>query len=211
MSTQVTVDTSEFDENVQKLLKELGDFAQDALKKAASAFAHYAARYTPPDIGQDKIKKERYFRPIFNLRELIDSGKAIELDKFQYSKGKRWKVIDDRNHKILAYTSSQAEAKKLAKIETRGLMKTMWGKNFDKADMNVPVALQRLLSKSPQLRPLPYNNVKMDMKAGVAEVEIENKATNIEKVSKLAEAHGYRSAEKTLKTIQTKLDERKEL
>lgn len=211
MSVKADIDTSEYDENVAKLLKELGAFAQDALKKAASAFAHFAARYTPPDIGQDKIKKERYYRPIFNLKELIDSGKAIPLDRIQYSKGKRWKVIDDRNHKILAYTSSQADAKKIAKIETRGLMKTMWGKNFDKADMPVPVALQRLLAKSPQLRPLPYNDVKMDVKDGIAEVEIENKATNIENVSKLAEAHGYRAAEKTLKTIQTKLDERRQL
>lgn len=211
MSTSVTVDTSEYDANMEAYLKELGDFAQDALKKAASAFAHFAARYTPPDIGQDKIKKERYYRPIYNLRELIDSGKAIPLDRIQYSKGKRWKVMDDRNHKILAYTSSQSEAKRIAKIETRGLMKTMWGKNMDRADMKVPVAIQRLVAKSPQLRPLPYNNVKMEMKDGIAEVEIENKATNIEKVSKMAEAHGYRSAEKTLKTIQTKLNERRQL
>ena len=184
MSVKADIDTSEYDENVAKLLKELGAFAQDALKKAASAFAHFAARYTPPDIGQDKIKRDRYYRPIFNLKELIDSGKAIPLDR---------------------------NAKKIAKIETRGLMKTMWGKNFDKADMPVPVALQRLLAKSPQLRPLPYNDVKMDVKDGIAEVEIENKATNIENVSKLAEAHGYRAAEKTLKTIQTKLDERRQL
>lgn len=75
----------------------------------------------------------------------------------------------------------------------------------------MPVALQRLISKSPQLKPLPYNEVKLDVKPGVAEVEIENKATNIERVSKLAEAHGYRAAEKTLSTIKTKLEERKEL
>ena len=211
MSSKVTIDTSEFDKNAQTLLAQLAEFTKDALRKAASAFAHFAARYTPPEIGQDKIKKERYLRPIYNLKELIDTGRAIPLDRYQYAKGKRWKVFDDKHNKILAYTASQAEAKKLAKIETRGLLKVMWGKDLPDIGGNVPVALQRLISKSPQLRPLPYNRVELKEEDGELSVEIENKASGIERVSNMAEANGYRAAEKTLRVMQQYMDRNREI
>lgn len=198
----VKIDTTEYDKNAQELLAQLGEFATDALRRAASAFAHSAAKYTPPDISQDKIKKERYYRPIFNLKELIDSGKAIQLDIWQYKKGKRWKVIDDKQHKVLAYTSSQSEAKKIAKIETRGLLKVMWGKEMPDIGGNVPAALQRLIGKSPQLRPLPYNRVTLESENGETSVEIENKGTGIERAAPMAESHGYASAMNTLSHIQ---------
>lgn len=211
MSSKVEIDTSEFDKNSAGLLEQLGEFTKSTLRRAASAFAHFAARFTPPDVREDKIKKERYFRPIYNLKELIDSGKAITLDKYQYKKGKRWKVFDDKHNKILAYTTSQSEAKKLAKIETRGLMKVMWGKSLPDIGGNVPAAIQRLLSKSPALRQLPYSESALEEKDGEVSVEIENKATGIERVSAMAEANGYRAAEKTLKVMQQFMDREREI
>lgn len=212
-----TYDISELKNGIKKVLSSVDEEAKTSMTRTAEVFASAAARWTPPfnagkktfsTRGSETIPKEKYFRPIINLISLVKgeiSGlSANEIDRGQLRQGRRWKVLNTRNKSMrnapaYAYCTTQAQAKRLARIETRGLAKVMWAKNINRIDgANVPRFIQKLISKSPMLEEINYNEASLRQNDTETTVEIENKATNIERYAAYAEKAALDIAKKEL-------------
>lgn len=75
------------------------------------------------------------------------------------------------------------------------LLKVMWGKNIQSIGVTMPNALKRLLNRSPKLRTLNYNKVYMQKNDDdVFSLNIENRATGIQRVGLNAKRNGTNSA-----------------
>lgn len=199
-------DLKDFEKKANQVISDVQSETEPILKKSTIVFANAAAKKTPPDIGSYRIKKERYFRPVISLKKLLagEYGKytASEIDRGQFSRGMRYKVINDRKRNenaAYAYTKTLADAKALSRIKTRGLSKTMWGKSLTQIGVDVPLGIQRLISQSPRLSELPYSRTSYGKEPNVQYVEITNQAKNIERFGKMAERAGEKAVARELK------------
>lgn len=111
-------------------------FARMMLRK----FAETAARYSPPNIGKASIEEKYYYRPIYKLEDLAKglcrttTGKRLYATKEDYAalrKGMKFKIMNTKYRvkrgTVYAYAKGINEAKRLSRIENRGLTKYSWG------------------------------------------------------------------------------------
>ena len=119
---------------------DFGHYTQYFARMMLRKFAEVAARYSPPNIGKANIENKYYYRPIYNMIEMskgkvfTPKGKVLYPTKEDYEairKGMRFKVMNTkyrvRRGTVFAYTKGINEAKRLARIENRGLTKYSWG------------------------------------------------------------------------------------
>ena len=204
-------DMSTFEENVKKLIDDIQSETVELIKNAAVVFANAAAKWTPPRKNGSPsmtIEKEKYLRPYYVLSVLIQGGYegvgASEIDKAQFKNGMKFKILNTKHNRqknapAYAYCKTKGELNRLRKIKNRGLAKAMWGKSLDSIGMNVPIGIQRLLNKSPNLESLPYSHTELEKEEDSVAVTIENRAENIEKYAKPAEAYGYKKVQQELR------------
>lgn len=160
------------------------------------------ARFTPPSIGKNSIQKRFYTRPILYLPQLvrgkIDGHRANAADYVQLRSGMLYKIVYTKRgvkrHQAFAYSKSINQAKKLAKIQNRGMARVMWGKTLGDINVNTPNTILRLMRKSPNMTSLSLSKTYIQTKNDLANIEItiENKSQNISNYGKDALRQGYK-------------------
>ena len=215
-SVKFNYDMSEFEANAKKVIEDIQHETKNMLIKASTDFADGAAKATPPSIGKASIEKKYWSRPILVLGLLIrnkyPNHKPTKEDYDQYRKKMKYKVLYTKSGikkgTAFAYTKTKAQAKKAAKIETRGLSRVMWGKNLSSIGATVPNSILRILAKSTKLNNLNFNTVKMISQQDEQGVEITNSVTAIERYAKKAELAGYRKVSNALMKEMKKIAEK---
>ncbi len=215
---KVSWDTKEFEENLEELKKNFYKNFDSLLVELAQYFVAGAVKATPPSIGKTTIEKRFWTRPILSLALLVRNRypkyKATKEDYRQYHKKYKYKVLYTRRdlpkNVAYAYTKTKGDARKAAKIETRGLSRVMWGKNLGDIGAKVPNSILKILAKSPKLNSLNFNTVKMIKKDTSRAVEITNSVKDIEDYAKKAEFAGYRVVSRTLQRKLKELSEKKQ-
>ena len=215
-SVKFNYDMSEFEANAKKVIEDIQHETKNMLIKASTDFADGAAKATPPSIGKASIEKKYWSRPILVLGLLIrnkyPNHKPTKEDYDQYRKKMKYKVLYTKSGikkgTAFAYTKTKAQAKKAAKIETRGLSRVMWGKNLSSIGATVPNSILRILAKSTKLNNLNFNTVKMISQQDEQGIEITNSVTAIERYAKKAELAGYRKVSNALMKEMKKIAEK---
>lgn len=205
-SVRFDYDMSEFEANAKKVIADIQSETKDILIRVSTDFADGAAKATPPSIGKASIEKKYWTRPILVLGLLIRNKypnyKPVKEDYDQYRKKMKYKVLYTKSGikkgTAFAYTKTKAQAKKAAKIETRGLSRVMWGKNLTSIGATVPNSILKILSKSTRLNSLNFNTVKLASANDEQSVEVTNSVTAIERYAKKAELAGYRKVSNSL-------------
>lgn len=202
----------------------------------AIRFAEAAARFTPPNIGKATIDEKYYSRPIYSLTDLAKGlvrtprGRRVHATKEDYEalrNGFKYKVVNTKyrlprelKNKAVAYTKGINEAKRIAKIERRGLSKYSWGGmlNNVKQNLNAQIAtgekrpevftvsklpniFQRLARKSPAITKYMWGTYQWHFYPSNKEVKrisftIENRLAEIQSYGSLAIRQGLNAARK---------------
>ena len=199
-------DVSDFAKKAEQVRQIMLAETAESLKYIANVFANQAAKFTPPNIGKQTIEKRFYTRPYLILSRLVKKYYPKHFptpeDYKQWRAGMVYKVLYTKKGKprgtAFAYCKTKQELKKLTRIVNRGLSKVMWGKNLGDIGANVPVALQRLMKKSPNLKNLPYNKVRLEQNDAITAVDIENEAETSGGWGDFSKERGYISARKAL-------------
>lgn len=205
-SIRFDYDMSDFEKNVKMVQNDIKVESKDILIRVSTDFADGAAKATPPSIGKASIEKKYWTRPILSLALLVRNKypkhKAVPEDYVQFRKKMKYKVLYTKSGvkkgTAFAYTKTKAQARKAAKIETRGLSRVMWGKNLPSIGAKVPNSILKILAKSTKLNSLDFNTVKLSSSSDEQSVEITNKVTAIERYAKKAELAGYRKVSNSL-------------
>ena len=215
-SVKFEYDMTEFEKNATKVISDIQTETKDILIRVSTDFADGAAKSTPPSIGKATIEKKFWTRPILSLGLLIrnkyQNYKPTKEDYVQYRLKMKYKVLNTKRGvkkgTAFAYTKTKAQAKKAAKIETRGLSRVMWGKNLSTIGGKVPNSILKILAKSTKLSSLNLNEVKLVSDNDGQGVEVTNSVKAIETYAKKAELAGYRKVTNSLmremKTIANK-------
>lgn len=117
-----------------------GQYMQYFARMMLRKFAEVAARYSPPNMGKANIDAKYYMRPIYKLDDLAkglvrnERGKRLYATKEDYAalrNGMKFKIMNTKHGvkrgTVYAYTKGINEAKRLARIQNRGLTKYSWG------------------------------------------------------------------------------------
>lgn len=201
-------------------------------------FSVAAAKFTPPNMGKAYIDAKYYNRPIYSLTDLArglvrtSRGRRVYATKEDFTAlraGYRFKVVNTRyratrqqRREAYAYTKGINEAKRLARIQHRGLSKYSWGSminnieediqnQFDEGVTpqqlsvfrvnNLPPIFQRLLRKSPAIKKFNWGTYDWDFLPSPKNIErisfrITNRLAQIETYGKIAIDQGIRAASK---------------
>lgn len=186
-------------------------------------FAVEASKYTPPGnktkkLGSAYIAKEYYYRPYYNMidmsKGLVKSskGRPIYPTKEDYAairNGYKFKVINTKHGvkrgTVFAYTKGINEAKRLARIQNRGLSKYSWGSIIAHFSLTrtedgdgfyqseLPPAFKRLAKQSPNITKYTWGEVTSDatnIKSGRLSFTITNNLTDIQRYGQIAIRRG---------------------
>lgn len=117
-----------------------GFYTEYVARMMLRKFAEVAAKYSPPNIGKATIDEKYYYRPIYKLEDLAkglcrtERGKRLYATKEDYAalrNGMKFKVMNTkhgvRRGTVYAYAKGINEAKRLSRIQNRGLTKYSWG------------------------------------------------------------------------------------
>lgn len=201
---KMTVDDSDFQKNVKRLQEELPEQFKKILIDSSPQFVKAAQKYTPPSLGRASIQKKFYTRPIIFLLNLVRFGRVGRFqctpkDIQMFRKGYKYKVINTRNggtKKAIGYTKTQGQAKKMAKIQTRGLMRAMWGKTLNKIGAKIPNSIASLLRKGKRLSSINLSDTKLKKKDTITQVQITNKAAESQRFVSIAISRGLKAVQR---------------
>lgn len=212
---------------------------------ACMRFAQTAAKYTPPNIGKAYIDQKYYSRPIYSLTDLAKGlvrtsrGRRVYATKEDFEalrNGFKFKVVntkyratrEEKRHAV-AYTKGINEAKRIAKIERRGLSKYSWGANLNATAEDVqgqldkgigikdvevyraqklPPIFNRLARKSPAITKFVWGNYSKHIEVSESNVKkinitIVNRLAEIQRYGELAIRQGLIAANRYIKQIYT--------
>lgn len=187
-------------------------------------FAQTAAKYTPPNMGKAYIDQKYYSRPIYKLDDLAKGlvrtarGRRVYATKEDFAAlraGYKFKVVNtkyritrEQKRKAIAYTKGINEAKRLAKIERRGLSKYSWGANINNTMQDIqnqtssgiplnqvhiftanklPPIFQRLARKSPAITKYTWGSYRKEVITNEQDV----KGMRFTIVNRMAEIQAY--------------------
>lgn len=155
-------------------MKKLQRFFDDVIKNNpkklvqwSEAFVKNAAKNSPPQIGKASISREFYTRPILNLIKLArgeyNAYRFTQQDSIALKNKMIFKIINTKKgvkkNTAFGYAKTQAQAKKLAKIQTRGNLRYQWGKNLNDIGGKIPTSILALQRKAKALKDLDYNKI----------------------------------------------------
>lgn len=126
--------------NIFKQSMNFGMYTEYVARMMIRKFAEVAARFSPPNIGKANIDAKYYMRPIYKLEDLAkglvrtERGKRLYATKEDFAalrRGMKFKVMNTKHGvkrgTVYAYAKGINEAKRLARIQNRGLTKYSWG------------------------------------------------------------------------------------
>lgn len=199
-------------------------------------FAVEASKYTPPGsktkkLGTAYISKELYYRPYYNMidmsKGLINDSKGRPLyptkdDYAAIRNGFKFKVINTKHGvkrgTVYAYTKGINEAKRLARIQNRGLSKYSWGSilaNFSQIktetgngfyQSELPPVFRRLAKESPNITKYTWGAVSIDstnIRSGRMTFVITNNLTDIQRYGQIAIRRGSQALLKQWNKMQS--------
>lgn len=198
------VDFSDFRNKSKIYKRRLHKNSVDILRECAVAFSKKASLYCPPNMGQKRIEKKHYTRPIFYLIDQVKKHNRTE-DKQQLKKGMMFKVEIKKNGRFIKaiFAKTIRAIKKYTRIRNRGLFRSMFGANLGSIGKQIPSNIKSLLSKSKNLLNLAnLNQIKQTAKNNeYAKIKIDNNAYNNESFADIAVKHGDKQAEKKMKKL----------
>lgn len=203
-------------DTIKKAQKIAYQNAPDSLKKGAVNYSLTAAKVMPPPKNGNKglkIEEKLYWRPIYNIINLLKKPQRIEkiFDSFRFGKhmkeklrqavkdGKYYVLVgykDKGKHQFIQYGAKRAQLKqKWGRIKYRGLYKWLWGANFSDIGQKTPIAFRRLQNASPALEK-ERDLSSMELKKTNTSVFIQSQyyATGIDYFARLAERKALRSS-----------------
>lgn len=192
-------DDKEVHKNMDELNEQIKKQSFLILKNSSKAFVNAAVKSTPPfnNKGRKKSVKQMYNRSFVPLIRLIAKKysrlRPTKEDYEKYHQGYRFKVFGKKNS-TYGYAKTKRELKQLLRIETRMLLKTMWGKNIQSLGVSMPSSIRTLLNRSPKLKSMNYNDMRMQKSQNADTLSITNKATGIERVFQMAKRNGENAA-----------------
>lgn len=173
-------------------------FARMMLRK----FAEVAGRFSPPNIGKAIIDNKYYYRPIYKLDDLAkglcrtEKGRRLHATKEDFAAmraGFKFKIMNTKHGvrpgTVYAYAKGINEAKRLSRIQNRGLTKYSWGSilntfnsqtaafTFRSETRATRFGVQRSQSSDQQLK----NRVLVQTELPVMFKRLQNKSPNIAK------------------------------
>lgn len=196
-------------------------------------FSVSAARFTPPNIGKAYIDAKYYNRPIYKIEDLAKGlirtsrGRRLYATKEDFAalrNGFKYKVMNTkyrvRPGTVFAYAKGINEAKRLSRIERRGLSKYSWGSMLNNVEEdiknqldegvagnklvvfrvgNLPPIFQRLLRKSPDIKRFNWGTYDWDLLPSPRQVnrisyKVTNRLAQIEAYGRIAIAQGLVAA-----------------
>lgn len=208
-------------------------------------FAQVAAKYTPPNMGKAIIDEKYYSRPIYKLDELAKGlvrtarGRRVYATKEDFAAlraGYKFKVVNTKyrinrlqKNKAVAYTKGINEAKRVARIERRGLSKYSWGANINNTMQDIqnnldhgiplnsihvyranklPPIFQRLARKSPAITKYTWGSYKRriitnEQNVKGMEYTITNRLAEIETYGRIAINQGIKAVKRYCNAIWT--------
>ena len=208
-------------------------------------FAEAAAKFTPPNMGKANIEQKYYSRPIYKLDDLAkglvrtERGKRLYATKEDYAalrSGYKFKIMNTKYRvkrgTVFAYAKGINEAKRLARIERRGLSKYSWGSMINNTNQDVkkqldkdknastievfsvnklPPIFQRLARKSPAITKYVWGSYDWDFKPTPQKVDriqfaIENRLAQIQTYGRIAIQQGSNAASKYANTLWKGID-----
>ena len=117
-----------------------GFYTEYVARMMLRKFAEVAARYSPPNMGKAAIEEKYYYRPIYKLEDLAkglvrtERGRRLHATREDYAalrQGMKFKVMNTKygvkRGTVYAYTKGINEAKRISRIQNRGLTKYSWG------------------------------------------------------------------------------------
>lgn len=197
-------------------------------------FAVEASKYTPPGsktkrLGSAYIGKEYYSRPIQQFKLLHQGAyKGFHMTKKDYQmwrQGYKFRVLNTKygvkKGTVYAYTKGINEAKRVARIQNRGLSKYSWsgiitnfsgirtegGNGFYNAEL--PPAFKRLAKESPNITKYTWSSIytdASDIKNGRMSFLITNTLTDIERYGQIAIRRGTQALLKQWNKMQKDIE-----
>lgn len=208
---------------IQNFFQKYGDYV---LIGMSLKFSETAAKYTPPQIGKAYIDRKYYYRPVQDLTLLSKGGyppyHATKADYAALREGYKFRVLNTKvGHKkneVYAYTKGINEAKRISRIENRGLSRYSWGANLNNTKQDIknqqatgempwnwdiyrvrelPPIFKRLASQSPSIKKwtwgtYDWQNDKKNKNKIIFKVT--NRLAQIQKYGQLAVRQGLRIA-----------------
>ena len=117
-----------------------GQYTEHVARMMLRKFAEVAAKFSPPNIGKATIEEKYYYRPIYKLDDLAKGlvrtplGRRLYATKEDYAAlraGMKFKIMNTKYRvkrgTVYAYAKGINEAKRLSRIQNRGLTKYSWG------------------------------------------------------------------------------------
>lgn len=117
-----------------------GVYTEYVMRMMMRKFVETAAKFSPPNIGKANIEQKYYYRPIYKIEDLAkglirtEKGRVLHATREDFAAlraGMKFKIVNTKHGTkkgtAFAYTKGINEAKRLARIENRGLTKYSWG------------------------------------------------------------------------------------
>lgn len=185
--------------------------------KMARVFAETAARFTPPNMGKANIEEKYYYRPVQELTKLAKGEyppyHATRADFAALRQGFKFRVLNTklghRKNEVYAYTKGINEAKRVSRIQNRGLSRYTWGDALNNhaeeifqmqaqnggliLETNLPPIFHRLAKKSPNITKyhFGYSSAKIQKgKEATYHVQVVNKLADSERYCRIAIERG---------------------
>ena len=180
-------------------------------------FVATAARFTPPNMGKANIEEKYYYRPIQDL-SLLAKGEyppyhATRADYAALREGYKFRVLNTKiGHKkneVYAYTKGINEAKRVSRIQNRGLSRYVWGDALNNhaeeifklkaqtggkiVETDLPPIFHRLAKKSPNITKYHFGYATATWKRGAKahyDITIINKLSESQRYCRIAIERG---------------------
>ena len=161
----VKSDNASFKKSADELLKFYDPAMVATMRETAKVWASVMSKYTPPNIGKATIPSKFYKREIVNYRQRMKSDECSKGEKryarfvvYKLKKPYRVKIKNKGSNSFFyEYVKTAGEARSIAAIHMRGLMKAGYGLNFPQLGVTFPKSIRTLVGKSPGIVKYRYN------------------------------------------------------
>lgn len=174
------INTVQLRRNLDRLISDSAELKLKLLRGAFSVFVSTAQKYTPPNAGkkipaymyrvqrpvekaaQKSSRAKTGVRPIIDLKKMAKDTAVRDSERkdyaIKYNMGYRYLVLIDLkgtgrrkgNRRKKNYVRSLDEARRIARIDYRGLLRASWGMGA-RSPFMIPPVTASLMSKAPKI------------------------------------------------------------
>lgn len=207
-------DTKHFNHAVNRVVKKYSAWIAIEMLRV---FTATAARFTPPNMGKANIEQKYYNRPVQDLVKLSKGEyapyHATKADYAALRQGFKFRVLNTKvGHKrneVYAYCKGINEAKRVSRIQNRGLARYTWGDALNNhseevmqlqhqtggkiVETDLPPIFNRLVKKSPNITKYHFGYSTATWSRGVNayyDIHVTNKLAEVERYCRIAVERG---------------------